>query len=393
MQPTVIVISLAVTLVAVALFARAAARIVAVVRLGKPDPTRSGDAGERLRTMLRETLGHTRMLQRTKVGIAHWFVFVGFGALFFTLVTAYGQLFSPSFAIPVLGHWVVYEWATEIIGWATLFGILALIVVRLANRPGRPTRPGRSSRFEGSTMWQGYYVEWTIVAIAACVLSLRGLEYALVGESGWSAHFPLTSWLGSAMSGVSSAGTDDAIVAVAGIKILVSMVWFIVLAANLTMGVAWHRFLAFPNIWFKRHANGRTSLGALQPIVVDGKPVDFENIEELDENAALGVGKIEDFTWKGLLDFSTCTECGRCQDQCPAWNTQKPLSPKLVILGLRDHAYAKAPYLLAAKAASNGASADGALASAAIGTLANPASCSPDAFSVPSAVLPPPASR
>ena len=43
----------------------------------------------------------------------------------------------------------------------------------------------------------------------------------------------------------------------------------------------------------------------------------------------------------------TCTECGRCQSQCPAWATGKPLSPKLLITGLRDHAYAKAPYLLA----------------------------------------------
>ncbi|MDT4986294.1 MAG: hypothetical protein QOI74_388, partial [Micromonosporaceae bacterium] len=60
-----------------------------------------------------------------------------------------------------------------------------------------------------------------------------------------------------------------------------------------------------------------------------------------------GVAHVEQFTWKGLLDFTTCTECGRCQSQCPAWNTGKPLSPKLLILGLRDHAYAKAPYLLA----------------------------------------------
>src|SRR6185312_12177199 len=47
------------------------------------------------------------------------------------------------------------------------------------------------------------------------------------------------------------------------------------------------------------------------------------------------------------LDFATCTECGRCQSQCPAWNTGKPLSPKLVIMDLRDHLFAKAPYLLA----------------------------------------------
>ena len=50
-----------------------------------------------------------------------------------------------------------------------------------------------------------------------------------------------------------------------------------------------------------------------------------------------------------MLDFATCTECGRCQSQCPAWNTGKPLSPKLLIMDLRDHLFAKAPYLLGAR--------------------------------------------
>ena len=59
-----------------------------------------------------------------------------------------------------------------------------------------------------------------------------------------------------------------------------------------------------------------------------------------------GVGKVEDFTWTGMLDMATCTECGRCQSQCPAWNTGKPLSPKLLIMNLRDHLFAKAPYVL-----------------------------------------------
>src|SRR6185503_110688 len=86
------------------------------------------------------------------------------------------------------------------------------------------------------------------------------------------------------------------------------------------------------------------ALGALLPIHSEGKPVDLEDPGEDD---LLGRGKIEDFTWKGLLDFATCTECGRCQSQCPAWNTEKPLSPKLLIMNLRDHALAKAPYLLA----------------------------------------------
>ena len=141
---------------------------------------------------------------------------------------------------------------------------------------------------------------------------------------------------------------------VAAIKIIISMAWFIVIGLNTTMGVAWHRFTVWPNIWFKREASGRPALGALPPIMVDGKPLDFTEIEDLDEDTALGVGKVEDFTWKGLLDFTSCTECGRCQSQCPAWNTEKPLSPKLLIMDLREHAYAKAPYLQAAEAARDG---------------------------------------
>jgi len=105
-----------------------------------------------------------------------------------------------------------------------------------------------------------------------------------------------------------------------------------------------HIFVAPINVFFKRPP---IALGGARPLTVAGKPVDFENIEELDEDASLGIGKIEDFTWKGLLDFASCTECGRCQSQCPAWNTEKPLSPKLMIMSLRDHAYAKAPYIFA----------------------------------------------
>ena len=131
------------------------------------------------------------------------------------------------------------------------------------------------------------------------------------------------------------------------VKIVVSMAWLITIALNVTMGVAWHRFLAFPNIFFKRDpakAAG-SGLGALRPMMTDGKPLDFEEADP--EKDQFGVAQVEQFTWKGLLDFTTCTECGRCQSQCPAWNTGKPLSPKLLVLSLRDHAYAKAPYLLA----------------------------------------------
>ncbi len=80
------------------------------------------------------------------------------------------------------------------------------------------------------------------------------------------------------------------------------------------------------------------ALGKLNTELID--------MEAMDEDTVLGVGQIEQFTFDRFLDFQTCTECGRCQSQCPAWNTGKPLSPKLLIQDLRDHMYAKGPFLL-----------------------------------------------
>jgi Fe-S oxidoreductase len=346
MQIFAIVVSLAVALVGIALFAKTIGYMVSVIKLGQP-VSRSDKPGQRTATLLRESLLHTRMLQWSHIGVLHWFVAVSFVGLFLSLVTAFGQLFDARFALPVLGHWVVFEWVTEILAWAGLIAIAGLIVIRLRHRPGG--EEGRYSRFYGSRTWQAYYVEYTILGVVLCILALRGLEYGLASQLGEASkwHFPLTWFLGQGVTGWPESRLENAIYLVAMVKILISFAWMITLALNATMGVAWHRFTAWPNIWFKRNADGRTSLGSLQPISVSGKPIDFENIEELDDDSPLGAGKIEDFTWKGLLDFTTCTECGRCQSQCPAWNTDKPLSPKLVVMNLREHAYAKAPYLLA----------------------------------------------
>jgi Fe-S oxidoreductase len=348
MQVFAIVVSIAIALVAIVLFVRAIREIVAVVRLGQPTANRSDAPGRRWLTMLKETLGHTRMLQWTHVGILHWFIFVGFGLLFFTLVTAFGQLFDATFALPLIGHLFLFEWVTEAITWLMLAAILGLIAIRVLNRPIGAS--GRYSRFAGSTMWQGYFVEFVILGVGLCVLLLRGAEYALQGAAASKLHFPLTFFIGDALSGLSTSALAKLVYLVAMVKIVISFVWMIVISLHTTMGVAWHRFTAWPNIWFKRHADGTPSLGSLQPMLAGGVPIDFDNLDDLDEDTAFGVGKVEDFSWKDLLDVTSCTECGRCQSQCPAWNTEKPLSPKLFVTDLRDHAYAKAPYLRADEA-------------------------------------------
>jgi Fe-S oxidoreductase len=305
--------------------------LISLYKKQQPDPTRSNDKSARFKNMLKEVLGHTKMLNFTGSGIAHWFVMIGFGALIGTLVTAYGQVINPEFALPIIGHFVGYELFAEAIAALTGISIVTLIGIR------QVTRFRMLNRFSGSGMGKAYYVEATILAIVFCVIALRGLEGALAGETSWNWHYAISWPAVVVFSSMSAASIESAIIIVATLKIVVSMAWFIVIASNLTMGIAWHRFLAFFNIYYKRNID-KPALGALPEMLSKGKPVNFEDPAEDD---VFGLGTRGDISWKGLLDMTSCTECGRCQSQCPAWHTDKPLSPKLLIMAMRDHAMSK----------------------------------------------------
>ncbi|MDR3201767.1 MAG: (Fe-S)-binding protein [Bifidobacteriaceae bacterium] len=297
----------------------------------------------RTRAMFREFLAHTKMRRLPLVAAAHWLTMVSFLVLVATLAQATGQLFDASFELPVIGGFAPYGWITEFFAWAGLIGIAVLITIR-----ARASRGGRRSRFFGSHQWRARYVEATILAVCALVLWLRGLEAALQTRGPESMapafRFPTTAWIGDLYQHSPDSAIEHWIPALALAKILVSYAWMAVVALTPTMGVAWPRFLAFFAIWTAKNPTGAPALGPLEPIVVDAKPVDLQD-PDTDEAVfeRLGAGAAADLTWRDLLALATCTECGRCQDVCPAWDAGKPLSPKLLIESLRDHAFAEWP--------------------------------------------------
>jgi Fe-S oxidoreductase len=350
MQLVAIIVSLAVTAITIPVTVIAVRRMTAVVRAGGPAPGRTNDPAARTVNMLKETFVHTRMLQWTWVGILHWFAYAAFLVLSSAVAQGFVQLFDPEFVWPLIGHFFLYEWFSEFIG---LLGALAIIPLAIYRQVKHPRKLGRQSRFFGSRQGQAYFVEFMVFLESIAILFIRGAEFNLLQAEGSKYasgfHFPIAQFFGNLYpTGEENIETlKTIIVTIAMIKVVSAMIWLLVISTNLTMGVAWHRFLAWPNIWFKRESDGGTALGGLKPILVNGEPLDLEKMEDLEEEdfEKLGVGKVEDFSWKGLLDFTTCTECGRCQSQCPAWNTEKPLSPKLLMMGLREHAYAKIPAL------------------------------------------------
>ncbi len=290
---------------------------------------------------LTEVLGQRKLLRWSAPGVAHFLTFWGFIILVLTIIEAYGDLFDVTFAIPLIGHWAVTGFAEDLFAVAVLAGIGMFAVIRLR---GDPRRAGRASRFAGSHTGAAWLVLAGIFLVIATLLLYRGAQVN-TGDfpypHGAFASQAVGHWLRplgrGANDGVETAGI------LAQLAVLLGFLVFVTYSKHL------HIFLAPVNVLFSRRPDG---LRGLEPMRSDGKVLDFE---EADPDAdVFGIGKIEDLSWKGMLDLATCTECGRCQSQCPAWATGKPLSPKMVILDLRDHALAKAPYLLAGSGEARG---------------------------------------
>nr|WP_245537953.1 (Fe-S)-binding protein [Tsukamurella paurometabola] len=317
-------------------FFRGALRMVRIIAKGQPAPDRWTPFIPRAAEVVVEFLAHTKMIKNRTVGIAHWLVMIGFLAGAILWFEALPQTFDPSFHWPVIGSWPVYRLMDELLGIGTVVGIVVLIVIRQIKHPRNPEL---FSRFAGSKFLPAYTIEAIVFVEGLGMILVKSSKIATYGDAD-----PITDFFTRQVATLLPA-SPNLITVFAFIKLMSGVMFLLLVGSNLTWGVAWHRFSAFFNIYFKRELGSRRALGAAKPMMSDGKVLEMETADP--DTDAFGAGKIEDFSWKGWLDFTTCTECGRCQSQCPAWNTGKPLSPKLLIMGLRDHGFAKAPYLLA----------------------------------------------
>jgi len=293
----------------------------------------------RLRAGLAEVLGQRKLLKWSVPGVAHFLTFWGFIVLILTIIEAWGGLFDRNFHIPWIGRWAAVGFIEDLFAVGVLVGIVTFAILRIRQAPARRQR---DSRFYGSHTRAAWVILGMIALVIITLLIYRGAQINTgvfpFGDTPWA----FASWTVAKVLhplGESANDVIETVFLLANVAVILAFLVIVVYSKHL------HIALAPLNVGAKRVPDG---LGPLLPVTdAAGKPIDFEDAENLDEDQAFGRGKIEDFTWKGMLDFATCTECGRCQSQCPAWNTGKPLSPKLVIMDLRDHLFAKAPYLLA----------------------------------------------
>ncbi len=333
-----LVVGLGMTAIVLVFAARRVLWLTNLIRSGQKTSDEHGrkdNLGTRITTQIKEVFGQTRLLKWSIPGLAHFFTMWGFFILGSVYVEAYGLLFVHDFHIPFIGRWDGLGFLQDFFAVAVLLGIATFAIIRLRTEP---KEHGRESRFYGShtggawlILFMIFNVIWTYALVRGAAVNTDNLPY------GNGAFF--SQLMGIVLNPLGHTANEwiETIALLLHIGVMLIFLLIVLHSKHLHIG------LAPLNVTFKRLPN---ALGPLLPVESKGVPIDFEDPAE---DAVLGRGKIEDFTWKGYLDFTTCTECGRCQSQCPAWNTGKPLSPKLVIMNLRDHLFAKAPYILDGK--------------------------------------------
>ncbi|MBY0443388.1 MAG: (Fe-S)-binding protein, partial [Mycobacteriaceae bacterium] len=329
------VVGLSMTAFVVVLAAWRVRWLIRLVLAGQPATGRTDNLGARIWAETAEVFGQRRLLKWSLPGVAHLFTMWGFFILLTVYIEAYGVLFQPDFHIPLIGRWDILGFLQDFFALGVLAGIITFSIIRLRTEP---KEYGRGSRFYGShtggawlILVMIFNVIWTYALFRGASVNTGNFPY---GNGAFFSHA-----MGALLHPLGHTGNEilETVALMLHIAVMLAFLLIVLHSKHL------HIFLAPINVIFKRLPNG---LGPLLPMESGGQPIDFENPGEDD---VFGRGKIEDFSWKANLDFATCTECGRCQSQCPAWNTDKPLSPKLLMMDLRDHWMAKAPYILGDK--------------------------------------------
>ena len=350
---TRITIGLAIITVATGFALNRIAYLIRLLMSAQPDSSRFRSIPKNLKYEFTKVIGQKKLLQWKGAGLAHAFTFWGFLVIQITLLESIIELFDPEASIPWIGHQAWLGFIEDFFILAVAVALVAFALIRLARLP---KIDGRRSRFYSSHMWQAYVILIMIFLVVSTVLVVRGSRAALgtlpySSTGAWLSHFA-----GNAMDHLSNSTLrwlEDGFL-LAHIAVVMS---FLVLVVN---SKHMHIFTSPLNVLFGRQP---LALGRLKPLHID--------MENMTEETVIGVGKVEDFSWKQLLDTLTCTECGRCQSVCPAWNTGKELNPKQLMMWTRDNLLERGDDILGEKPA----------AATEAGNEAAPVNLVPDIFS------------
>jgi len=294
-----------ITLSAVVIFGLAVYRKYRLIALGQPE-NRFDQPGNRFMATLGLVFGQTNVLREGYTGLTHVLIFYGF------VVLVIGNVFMLSEAfIPVIGEKIEHSVFMGIIQLLVeLFIVFVFIGLAMAAYRRFVIKP---DRLEWSP--DANNILYLIFGIIIFALLIDVFKYAMVDS-------PLEKWafVGAPIGNIMSDASQGVLFTLYNISFWLHLTLILCFLVYLPFSKHMHLFVCPFNEYFQK----------LTPRGV-GSYVDIDEAEEF------GAERIEQLKWKDLLDLVCCVECGRCQEGCPAWNSEKPLSPKKLITGLRDH--------------------------------------------------------
>ena len=293
------------TVLAVSGFGYRFYRVLAPI-LRAPGPIRTDHPADRAGFALAEVGLHRRLLRKRWSGVLHSFVFAGFLVLFTAILQSFGTGLIPGFSLAPIGG------ATWIAFLQDIFAVLIITALAMAAWQRAVVKP---ARFAGSKASDAWIIYGLVLAVAGAML----LEFAshIRATEIWTLWRPVSGAIATLMAtlGVTPEAAAKAEHVFYWVHIAAVLSFLVYIPGSKHR----HIFTAFPNIYLRNLG----PKGALPPAGVD----------------APGVSHIDQFNWKHKLDLISCTECGRCQEACPANAAGMPLSPKKLIMDLRDHMF------------------------------------------------------
>ena len=327
MNPIAMTVILVVTL---SLFAWSAYRRFQLIRAGKPEPefnlARPGELAQRIEQLVLVSFGQKKMPANEKyrvAGVAHVAIFGAFLVLGLNSVILWVRGYDPSFDVwGLLGRGTLlgdgYNFAKEIFAALAVVGSAVFVYYRMVRHEKRMTLGV-----------EGLIILGIISTMMLADFLYNGAAMALEAQrAGAAPHFHPAEPIGSALAIALQNASEGTLKVLSHAGFWWHSAFVLIFLNLLPYSKHFHIITNWPNVFAARVG----PVGRL-PMVED-----LEGKVEREE--PVGYNKITDLSWKQMLDLYTCTECGRCSDNCPAYTTGKKLSPKHLTLALRDHLYA-----------------------------------------------------
>jgi len=313
-------------LLAIAAFVYSMSRRVRVLLATSPE-NRFDRIGARIRKTVEYAFLQKRMFRDLYAGVFHIFLFTGFVVLLVRTVALVVEGLVPGFRVLPGTAGDVYTFAKDVFEVLVLAGVAMAVARRAFARPPRLDLTA-----------DAWFILFLIALLISADLLAEGAKAALAPRLA-SAWAPAVSAIARSLSGL-PATRLTALYEAAWWTHLVDILFF---GNYLPYSKHFHIITAVPNVFFMK----------LDPMGRLGTP-------DLEASERFGVSRVEDLSWKSVLDGYTCTECGRCRVVCPTALTGKPLDPKVFIGDVRDAVYEATPAILAAASGrGDGDSSDG----------------------------------